>query len=214
MTVLTGFAPDPRRPGYRILEVDRGRFASLPEEALQDLALVPGMPLPPPTLERLQHLADVEAAHRAALRAQARRPHASRDLRRRLILKQHPPAAVDAAVARLAGQGVIDDRRFAEHYVATRAARGRGPARLLKDLLRQGLERRMAEEAVRATLLAEQIDVERTLRLVAERRVAGLSALPPAVKRRRLAAYLSRRGYYGPDVRSLVEDLVEAGEVT
>jgi regulatory protein len=131
-----------------------------------------------------------------------------------LILKQHPPAAVDAAVERLTVQGLIDDGRFAEHYVATRAARGRGPARLVKDLLRQGLERRMAEEAVRATLLAEQIDVDRTLRLVAERRAAGLGALPPAVKRRRLAAYLSRRGYHGPQVRSLVEDLVPAREVT
>jgi regulatory protein len=197
-----------------MVEVDRGRFASVPEDALRDLALVPGMTLSLPTLERLQHLADVEAAHRAALRAQSRRPHASRDLRRRLILKQHPPAAVDAAVERLTLQGLIDDCRFAEHYVATRAARGRGPARLVKDLLRQGLERRMAEEAVRATLLAEQIDVDRTLRLVAERRAAGLGALPPAVKRRRLAAYLSRRGYHGPHVRSLVEDLVPAREVT
>lgn len=212
--VLTGLAPDPHRPGYRILEVDRGRFASLPDEVLRDFPLVPGMTLELSSLERLQHLADIEAAHRAGLRAQSRRPHASRDLRRRLILKQHPPAAVDAAVERLIAQGLIDDRRFAEHYVATRAARGRGPARLLKDLLRQGLDRRMAEAAVRETLVAEAIDVERTLRLVAERRAAGLGGLPASVKRRRLAAYLSRRGYYGPGVRRLVEDLVATGEVT
>ena len=208
MAILTHIAPDPHRPGYRVLEVDRGRFASLPDEAIHELPLVQGTGLDRGMLERLQHLADVEAAYRAAVRAQARRPHAAGDLRRRLILKQHPPAAADVAMQRLAERGLIDDRRFAEHYVATRAARGRGPARLLKDLMRQGLDRPTAEAAVRTALDAEGIDVEHTLRLVAERRAASLDDLPSPVKRRRLAAYLSRRGYQGPAVRQLVEDLV------
>ena len=25
--ILTGLAPDPRRPGYHLVEIDRGRFA-------------------------------------------------------------------------------------------------------------------------------------------------------------------------------------------
>ena len=214
VAVLTDFALDPRRPGYRVLEVDRGRFASLPEAALQDLGLAVGVTIDPRLLDRLQHLADVEAAHRAALRAQARRPHAYRDLQRRLIQKQHPPAAVASALERLVTHGLIDDRQFAEHYVAIRAPRGRGPTRLLRDLLRQGLDRRVAEEAVRATLVAEGIDVDEALRQAAERRVAHLAQLPVPVRRRRLIAYLSRRGYQGPGVRSLVEDLVRSGEVT
>lgn len=208
MAVLTGLAPDPRRPGYRVLELDRGRFTSLPEESLGDLPLALGADLDAPTLDRLQLLADVEAAHRAALRAQARRPHAIGDLRRRLIQKQHPPAAVDAALERLATQGLIDDRRFAEHFVATRGARGRGPARLMSDLLRQGLDRRTAEAAVQATLATEGIDVAATLRMVAERRAEQLRSLPLPVRRRRLTAYLARRGYHGDAVRTLVETLV------
>lgn len=212
--VLTDFALDPRRPGYRVLEVDRGRFASLPEAALQDLGLVVGVTIDSRLLDRLQHLADVEAAHRAALRAQARRPHAYRDLQRRLILKQHPPAAVASALERLVTLGLLDDRQFAQHYVATRASRGCGPTRLLRDLLRQGLDRRVAEDAVHATLVAEGIDVVQALRQTAERRVARLTQLPVPVRRRRLTAYLLRRGYQGAGVRSLVEDLVRSGEVT
>lgn len=212
--VLTDIALDPRRPGYRVLEVDRGRFASLPAAALDGLNLAPGVNLDAAALDRLQHLADVEAAHRAALRAQTHRPHASRDLRRRLILKQHPPAAVDVALERLATRGLIDDGRFAAHYVATRAARGRGPARLVQDLLRHGLDRRSAEAAVRTTLADEGIDPEASLRLVAQRRAAQLRDLPVPIQRRRLTAYLSRRGYYGAAVRTVVEDVVRAGEVT
>jgi regulatory protein len=214
VAVLTGFALDPRRPAYRVLEVDRGRFASLPEAALQGLGLAVGVTIGPKLLDRLQHLADVEAAYRAALRAQARRPHGHRDLQRRLVQKQHPPAAVVSALERLVSLGLLDDRQFAEHYVATRAPRGRGPTRLLRDLLHQGLDRRVAEEAVQATLVAEGIDVDEALRQTAERRVARLAQLPVPVRRRRLTAYLSRRGYQGPGVRSLVEDLVRSGEVT
>lgn len=208
MGVLTGFAPDPRRPGYRLLEVDRGRFASLPEELLASLGLAPGVELSPAVLDRLQALADVEAAYNAAVRAQARRPHARRDLRRRLVQKQHPPQAVDAALERLVGQGLLDDRSFAEHFAATRAARGRGPVRLVSDLLQQGVDRRVAEEAVQVAVAEEGLDLQSAVRHVATRRAVQLGDLPAGVLRRRLLAYLGRRGYGGAEVREVVEQIL------
>ena len=207
MPTLTGLAPDPRQPGYRLLEVDRGRFASLPEEALAGLPLVPGREIPPPLLARLRELADVEAACRAALRVEARRSHARGDLRRRLIQKQHPPAAVEAALARLVAQGVLDDARFARAYAATRLHCGRGPARLLRDLLGQGVERRLAEAAVAQALVDEGVDPEQEARALAERRVRQLADVPVPARKRRLTAYLLRRGYAGSQVRGLVEEL-------
>ena len=208
MPAVTGLAPDPRHPGYCVVEVDRGRFASLPAGAVSRLRLSIGKAVTRALLERLQALADAEAATRAALRALARRPHARGDLRRRLILRQHPPAAVDRALARLAARGLLDDRRYAEHFAATRAARGRGPARLVTDLLRQGVDRRSAEAAVREALSAEGIDPDRAVRQVAERRAAQLRDLPPGIKRRRLRAYLARRGYAGHQVRAVVDEVV------
>src|SRR6266571_1339294 len=129
--LLTGLAPDPRRPDYRLVEVDRGRFASLPAEALVGLGLVVGAEIPAQVFARLQELADLEGAYRAALRALARRAHARFDLRRRLLQKQHPPAAVDGALARLAALGLLDDARFARDYAGAKATRGggRGPTR-------------------------------------------------------------------------------------
>src|SRR5258705_7106707 len=139
--LLTGLAPDPRRPDYRLVEVDRGRFASLPAESLIGLGLVVGVEIGPRVLALLQELADLEGAHRAALRALARRAHARHDLRRRLLQKQHPPAAVDGALARRAAQGLLDDAAVARDYAGVNAARGRGPARLITDLLAPGVER-------------------------------------------------------------------------
>ena len=205
--LLTGLAPDPRRPDYRLVEVDRGRFASLPAEALIGLGLVVGGEIGPRVLARLQELADVEGAHRAALRALARRAHARHDLRRRLLQKQHPPAAVDGALARLAAQGLLDDAAFARDYAGVKAARGRGPARLIKDLLAQGVERRVAEEAVRAALADEGVDADAAVRAVAEKRARQLAGLPAPVRKRRLVAFLARRGFQGPLVRAIVEAL-------
>jgi len=204
---LTGLAPDPRQPGNRLLEVDRGRFASLPADALADLPLALGREIAAPVLARLQELADLEAAYRAAVRVEARRSHARADLRRRLIQKQHPPAAVDDALARLTGQGLLDDARFARAYAASRLGRGRGPARLIKDLLAQGVERRLAETAVARAVTDEGVDPDEEARAIAERRVRQLADLPAPVRKRRLTAYLLRRGFSGGKMRALVERL-------
>ncbi|PYP14421.1 MAG: hypothetical protein DMD54_14220 [Gemmatimonadetes bacterium] len=205
--ILTGLAPDPRRLDYRLVEVDRGRFASLPAADLADLELRIGAEIPEPVLQRLQELADIEAAHRAGLRALARRAHARFDLRRRLLQKQHPPAAIDVALDRLLSAGLLDDARFAVDYAAAKAFRGRGPARLIRDLLAQGVERRVAEEAVRTSLAAEGIDPADAVRALAEKRARQLAALPPAVRKRRLTAFLVRRGFQGSDIRAVIDGL-------
>src|SRR5207247_10676070 len=133
----------------------------------------------------------------AALRALARLAHARLGLRRRLVKRQPPPAAVDAALERLASRGLLDDRRFAEQYAALRATRGKGPARLLGDLMAQGVERRTAEQAVRRALEAEGIDPGVEARAVATKRGRPLAGLPVPVPTRRLLAYLVRRGSAG-----------------
>jgi len=205
--LLTGLAPDPRRPDYRLVEVDRGRFASLPAEALADIGLVVGGEISERVFARLQELADLEGAYRAALRALARRAHARFDLRRRLLQKQHPRLAVDGALERLLAQDLLDDARFARDYAGAKAARGRGPARLVKDLLAQGVDRAVAEAAVRAALADEGMDPAAAVRVVAAKRARQLAGLPLAVRKRRLVAFLARRGFQGAEVRHIVEGL-------
>jgi len=189
--------------------VDRGRFASLPGDALASLRLDLGREIPAAVLARLRELADIEAACRAALRVLARRGHARLDLGRKLMKKQHPPEAVEAALRRLEARGLIDDRRFAEQYAAVRAARGRGPARLVQDLRAQGVDVRVAEESVRRALEEEGFTPEIEARAVAARRARQLGDLPPVVRKRRLLAFLARRGYSGAAALEVVQELLE-----
>ena len=205
--ILTALAPDLRRPDYRVVEIDRGRFASLRAADLAGLDLRIGADISEQVFAKLQELADVEAAHSAALRAVARRAHARFDLRRRLLQKQHPPAAVDRALERLAALGLLDDARFAADFAIAKSRRGRGPARLIRDLQSQGVERRVAEDAVRTSLAADGVDPAAAVQALARKRAAQLTGLPPAVRKRRLTAFLLRRGFGGPDVRAVVESL-------
>lgn len=207
MPTVTGLAPDPRQPGYRLVDVDRGRVTSLPEETLDALGLRLGEELAPSALDRLRELGQIRAAERAALRSLARRAHARLELRIGLLRRQHPLFAVETALERLAGRGLVDDRRFAEQYAASRAARGCGPARILRDLRGRGVECRVAEDAVRSALADEAIDPERAVRAVARKRARQLAGLPGPVQRRRLSAFLLRRGYGGSEVRALVEEV-------
>jgi len=169
--------------------------------------LIVGWEIGPLVLERLQELADLEAAHRAALRALARRAHARFDLRRRLLQRQHPPNAVEGALNRLSAVGLLDDERFALDYAAAKARRGRGPARLVRDLQSQGVDRRVAEDAVRRSLAAEGVDPADAVRALAEKRARQLAGLPAAVRTRRLSAFLARRGFEAHLIWEVVESL-------
>ena len=211
MALVTGFAPDPRRPGCFVVEVDRGRFTSLPLERLAGagLSLAEGTALEPRQLTLLQALADAESAWLAARRSLALRAHAQADLRRKLTGKGHPPAAIADAVDRLAAQGLLDDSAFAETYARTRVARGRGPSRLVHDLLRQGVDRGLAERSVAQAVADEGIDPQVAARALAEKRARELEDVPPKARFRRVVGYLARRGFEGREVREMVGQVLQ-----
>lgn len=200
---ITGLEPDPRRPGALRVALDGRAWGAVPSEAAGRLGLAAGTALDPAGLAALAGAADEEAAFRAALRHLERRAFAARDLARRLGRRGHGPEAVGAATRRLAELGLLDDATFARQYVESRAARGRGPARLRRDLRALGVEDAVAESAI-AAHWPDGPDVAAAVRRLAERRARQLGALPRPVLRRRLLAYLGRRGYAGREVGQVV----------
>ncbi|HXQ28656.1 MAG TPA: regulatory protein RecX [Gemmatimonadales bacterium] len=187
------------------MELD-GREVALPVVALASLGLGAQDPVPPHLHSRVAELARIELTCQSALRALAGRARTRADLRRFLLERDHAPAAVDTALERLAARGWLDDRRFAEEF-AVRRARGRGPDRLVLDLLRHGVERSVAEAAVRTALAEAGADVEGEAEALARRRATQLDGLAPAVRKRRLLAYLARRGYRGAPITAVVDAL-------
>ena len=207
LPVLTALDPDPRRPGTLRVEVDGVRFGAVPETLAQAAGLAVGRPVDAALQDRLAAAADAEAAFRTLLRALERRSFARVDLGRRLIRKGHPRPAVDAALERAGALGLLDDAEFARNYVQTRAARGRGPARLTRDLMGMGVERGHIDGAL-AAQWPEGSDRSGMPSALAAKRAAQLGHLPRQVRRRRVLAYLARRGFAGRDISELVSRVV------
>ena len=205
--VVGAIVPDPRRGGSVRVMVQGRPLLTIPREVAERERLDAGSELGEALFARLCRAADEEAAFRTSLRFLERRPFAARDLARRLVLKGHPPEAAEAARVRAERLGLLDDARFTLHYVQTRAARGRGPLRLRRDLAALGVERKLVDGAIAEAFGADGSEGPQADAL-ARRRLVQLRGLPRAVQRRRLLAFLARRGFAGHAVTRMVNQLL------
>ncbi len=210
MARITALEPDPRREGAVRILVDGKLFCTVHETGAVGGELVVGAEWDERRAESAGRAADEEAAWRAVLRALERRAHATSELTRRLVQKGHPPAAAEYAIARAQELGLLDDAAFARQFVESRSARGRGPARLRRDLAALGVARAHIDAAVGA----QWAEPDAALSLAADlarKRARQLSDLPPETRRRRLLAYLGRRGFTGYRVAELVTRVLRDG---
>ena len=204
---ITALDPDPRRPGAVRLELDGVRFGTVPRDLVGAESLVIGSLVNDELQERLGAAADMEAAFRTALRSLELRSYARADLGRRLLRKGHPRGAVETALERVTGLCLLDDTAFARNFVQSRSARGRGPSRLTRDLLAMGVDRSVIDRAL-AAQWPEGSDRSSVPLALATKRAAQLGAIPRQTKRRRLLAYLARRGFSGREVTELVDKVL------
>ncbi len=107
----------------------------------------------------------------------------------------------------LRAEGLVNDAEFARHYTRTRAAAKRlGPARLQADLRRLGVDEQVAAEAVRETLEREHIEPGQLLREAATRKLREMAGLDRAAQRRRLKAFLMRRGFPSGEIVAVLRE--------
>jgi regulatory protein len=92
----------------------------------------------------------------------------------------------------LAARGYLDDAAYARHWVATRASRGYGPARLRAELRARGVVPRLIDDALGAVGPEEPLARARE---AARRRLPALRRGRPERVAPRLRDYLLRRGY-------------------
>jgi regulatory protein len=206
--IVEGLVPDPRRPGSTRVVVNGRPAWTVPADVIAALGLAIGAPLRGELVEQLDRAAEAEGAFRAALRALERRAHGERELANKLERKGHLRTAIGPAIERLRHLGLLDDAAFAQAYARAKSERGRGPARLKHDLSLLGISREITTRVLAELAVGVDDPLERPRQLVAKR-VRQLASLPMEARRRRLIAYLGRRGYRGSDARALVEEALK-----
>ena len=148
------------------------------------------------------------SAYNYALNLLSARPYATRALHRKLIQKQYSAADADDAIRRLVDNGLLNDAKYAEQYARSKIAMtGASKRRLQQDLFRKGIKGDVATSAIAAVLEDEAIDPAVVIERVARKKLAQLGDLEPVVLRRRLFAFLARRGYDVDEIKGVVARL-------
>jgi regulatory protein len=148
-------------------------------------------------------------AYNYALNLLGARPYSTSALRKKLIQKEYEPADADQAIGRLVDNGLLDDRKYAEQFARSKiVTTGASKRRVQQDLYRKGIKGELATNAIAAVIEDEEIDPAVVIERVAKKKLAQLGDLEPIVIRRRLFAFLARRGYELDEIKSVVARLV------
>ncbi len=190
---VTGVRRSKRDPSLLVVVLDGARTGEVDAAEAERLGTVRGAVLDASMAAGLRDAIALCAARRDAVRLARARPRTRAELVARLKERGHDATVAAAAADRLAAAGAIDERALAE-IAAIGMAERRVSRRLARDRLAQrGIDEGQAAQAVERAF-GRQSDLDRAVE-AATRRAASMRGLDPAAARRRLAAFLARRGY-------------------
>lgn len=137
----------------------------------------------------------IDRAVSAAMRALDQRMQTGKELRTRLLRKGFETETIDAALAKLAEYGYLNDERFAELWIENRLAhRPRGKRMLEQELRQKGVDRQIVDD----TVASMEIDDRAAALELASKRLKSVQGLPIEEQKKKLTGILARKGFdYG-----------------
>jgi regulatory protein len=205
MPVITAIIPSARKPGRFDLLVDGRHEATLSLETIERLALAVGRAYDE-VRDSVRREAALLATYDRALNLLALRARSSRELRRQLVRKGEPADQVDAAIARLHVAGFLDDGAFARQFARSKAVgSGMSRRRIQQELGRRGVARQVGDDAIADVFEEEQLDERAVVEQAARKKLRSLENVDAVTRKRRLYAFLARRGYDLDDIRRVMQ---------
>ena len=115
------------------------------------------------------------------------------ELEKALQRRNVPDEVASSVLDRMSEVGLVDDAAFANDWVESRQSRRLLSSRVLRqELMTKGVDRDEIDAALEQVSPEAEYDAALAL---AEKKVRSMSGLEPAVRRRRLAGALARRGF-------------------
>ncbi len=184
----------PRGQSTVILVLDDGRELIADPLDLLPMNLAKGDELTDDEVEILVRRSGQLGALETAANMLSRKPQSAKEIERALQKKGFDEDSVAYAVEKLIGLGAIDDENYAKLIARHYGSRGWGERRISEEFHRRGIDRAVADKvADEIADPAETID-----KLLIKR--AG--ATPDEAQKRRVTAFLMRRGFQYDDIRA------------
>jgi regulatory protein len=199
---ISALKPTRRDPKRISLHLDGAYAFTLPDDLVASEHLEVGDFLDEARVAALLAADQTSRATESALAFLSYRPRSEREVRDRLRRGAYPQETIDQVIARLHDWRYLDDADFARRWVEGRTLQRPRGSRLLQQELRQkGIDSEVAREAIAEADLDEAAAAE----ALARKRLASYAGEDPLVVRRRVGAYLARRGYSFDVVRAALE---------
>ena len=117
-----------------------------------------------------------------------------KELRDRLLDREHPSEEIDRAIEHLLETQALDDVRVARAYARTASkVKGRGRLRVMRELNAMGIAKETASEAV-ADVFAD-LDERSLIAKALQKKMRGRPRIANAAEHARLYQYLMRQGF-------------------
>lgn len=130
------------------------------------------------------------------------------ELRRTLLQKGAPTDEVERVLERLRDQKLLDDAEFARQFARNRlVGPGASRFRIIQELARRGVSRDLAERALDGLREEDGIDAADAIHRIARKKWASLARVDDVTRRRRLYAFLARRGFSPDEIAAAVRAL-------
>ena len=144
---------------------------------------------------------DPNSSHAYAITLLARRDYSSGELSRKLQERGYLEYAIEPVVEELLATNKLNDERYGQNFVAYRARRGHGPARIRNDLKTSGLDRSAIDEAVKGEDAPDFLALARSVRA----RKFGPEIPADRKERARQARFLQYRGFSTDHIRAVLD---------
>jgi regulatory protein len=211
LKVVTNIRPQKSQRRWNIFLDGQFAFPVAAEVALKT-GLKVGQKLEPFQIEALTSLQTVQSCVEAALRYLRYRPRSEQELRRRLSQRGFDQETIAHAIKRLKEMGQINNLAFAQFWVENRQAfRPRSRLRLRQELQAKEVETETIDAVIKG------LDDKANAYLIAQKKQSAWTGSDAKGWRRRMGAYLSRRGFsYGvirDTLKRLAEDCLESAHL-
>ena len=209
MQTVTQISEHPRKPGRYIVEVDGREFAVVNLDAITETKTKIGVVIDDARAAQLREAGEVVATYDRALNLLALRARSSRELSRRLKEKGASAECIEQVITKLRDAGLVDDADFARQVARSKVSGGASKRRVQQELFKRGVERDVADEAVSEVLADENVDMVAVAERVARKRLPSLASADPQSRRRRLYAFLARRGHDSETIRTVMDRVLD-----
>jgi regulatory protein len=162
-----------------------------------------GQDVDPEALRQTVNQTEEFRAKESCLRKLAARSRSRQELVRHLEQNGFEAEVIRRVLDRLQSVNLVNDEAFSEAFIRDRLRSGAHSRRALQaELQQRGVDRNLAAASVDQELPGNEADACRTL---AEQKAGQYRRLERPVARRRLAAFLGRRGFAAEDVFKTVD---------